>query len=93
MCYIQLSLWSVPAAVVVGNTLANEQREVFHTIAHHMGGWKWRLARQAEEKNAQKATTETPTDEATATTTTAPPEPRTFVSIATINHKQMEFEC
>ncbi|MEY4507726.1 MAG: hypothetical protein RL297_2304 [Pseudomonadota bacterium] len=32
MCYIQLSLWGVPAAVVVGNTLANEQREVF---LHH----------------------------------------------------------
>ena len=43
MCYIQLSLWGVPAAVVVGNTLMNEQREVFHTIGHHMGGWEWKL--------------------------------------------------
>ena len=92
MCYIQLSLWGVPAAVVVGNTLANEQREVFHTIAHHLGGWKWRLARQAEEQNAQKATTATPTDEAPATTTTAPPEPRTFAPVATSNHEQMGFE-
>ena len=92
MCYIQLSLWGVPAAVVVGNTLMNEQREVFHTIAHHMGGWKWRLARQAEEQNAQKATTTTPTDEATATATTAPPEPRPFAPVATSNHAQMGFE-
>jgi hypothetical protein len=54
MCYIQLSLWGVPAAVVVGNTISNEQREVFHTIGHHMGGWKWRLARQAEERDQQE---------------------------------------
>ena len=92
MCYIQLSLWGVPAAVVVGNTLMNEQREVFHTIGHHMGGWKWRLARQAKEQNAQKATTTTPTDEAPATATTAPQEPRTFAPVATSNHGQMGFE-
>ena len=91
MCYIQLSLWGVPAAVVVGNTLANEQREVFHTIGHHLGGWKWRLARQAAEQNAQKATT-TPTDEAPATATTAPPEPRPFAPVVTSNQEQIGFE-
>jgi hypothetical protein len=92
MCYIQLSLWGVPAAVVVGNTLLGEKREVFHTIGHHLGGWKWRLARQAEEQNAQKATTATPTDEAPATATTAPPEPRTFAPVATSNQEQIGFE-
>jgi hypothetical protein len=64
---------------------------VFHTIGHHMGGWKWRLARQAEEQNAHKATT-TPADEFPATATTAPPEPRTFAPVATSNQEQIGFE-
>ena len=45
MCYIQLSLWNVPAEVVVGNTLSWEIREVWYTPAHHMGFWEYRLMR------------------------------------------------
>jgi hypothetical protein len=44
MCYIQLSLWNVPAEVIVGNTLTLEVREVWHTPAYHLFGWKARLA-------------------------------------------------
>lgn len=43
MCYVQLALWHVPAAVIVGNTLANECREVFYTPAHYLHGWRWKL--------------------------------------------------
>lgn len=43
MCYIQLSLWNVPAEVIVGNTLSWEIREVWYTPAHHLGLWKYRL--------------------------------------------------
>lgn len=43
MCYVQLSLWHVPAAVIVGDTLANECREVFYTPAHYLHGWRWKL--------------------------------------------------
>lgn len=50
MCYIQLSLWNVPAEVVVGNTLTLETREVWHTPAHYMGYWASRLARRDAEK-------------------------------------------
>ena len=46
MCYIQLSLWNVPAEVIVGNTLSLEIREVWYTPAHHMGLWKDRLRRK-----------------------------------------------
>lgn len=46
MCYIQLSLWNVPAEVIVGNTLSLEIREVWYTPAHHMGLWKYRLQRK-----------------------------------------------
>ena len=43
MCYVQLSLWNVPAQVVVGNSLTFETREVFYTPAHYMGAWDMRL--------------------------------------------------
>lgn len=43
MAYIQLSLLHVPAVVVVGNSLAVEQREVWLTPAHVLGGWTSRL--------------------------------------------------
>ena len=43
MCYVQLSLWHVPAQVVVGNSLTLETREVFYTPAHYMGAWDIRL--------------------------------------------------
>jgi type I restriction-modification system DNA methylase subunit len=48
MCYIQLSLWHVPAEVIVGNTLSWDIREVWYTPAHHLGLWKYRLARDRE---------------------------------------------
>jgi type I restriction-modification system DNA methylase subunit len=48
MCYIQLTLWNVPAEVIVGNTLSLEVREVWYTPAHHLGLWKYRLKRQEE---------------------------------------------
>jgi hypothetical protein len=93
MCYIQLSLWGVPAVIVVGNTLMNEQREVFHTIAHHMGGWKWKLARHAEERThrEQEKPVATPMDEARPTTT-APPEPKPFAPVASRNQAQIGFD-
>lgn len=46
MCYIQLSLWNVPAEVIVGNTLSWDIREVWYTPAHHLGLWKYRLRRE-----------------------------------------------
>ena len=44
MCFTQLSLWNIPAVVIVGDTLANEVRECFYTPAHHLGAWDCRLA-------------------------------------------------
>ncbi|MEL7513685.1 MAG: N-6 DNA methylase [Pseudomonadota bacterium] len=52
MCYIQLTLWHVPAEVVVGNTLSLETREVWHTPAHHLGFWANKLQRRNEEQDA-----------------------------------------
>lgn len=50
MCYLQLSLWHIPAQVIVGNTLTLEVREVFLTPAYLLGGWDIRLrSREMEE--------------------------------------------
>lgn len=50
MCYLQLSLWHIPARIVVGNTLNLEVREEFFTPAYLLGGWGFRLrARDLEE--------------------------------------------
>jgi type I restriction-modification system DNA methylase subunit len=43
MCYLHLSLLHIPAAVILGNTLAVECREVWYTPAHILGGWSRRL--------------------------------------------------
>ena len=58
MCYVQLSLWNVPAEVIVGNTLSWDIREVWYTPAHHMGLWKYRLRRNAESLEVVSSATE-----------------------------------
>lgn len=49
MCYVQLSLWNVPAQVIVGNTLTLEHREVWHTPAHYLGLWSIKLKRRSAD--------------------------------------------
>lgn len=44
MCYIQLSLWNIPAQVIVGNSLSLEMRELWHTPAHVRYDWQARLS-------------------------------------------------
>lgn len=48
MCYLQLALWNIPAAIVVGNTLTGQAREVFYTPVHYLGFWPSRLARREQ---------------------------------------------
>jgi hypothetical protein len=50
MAYIQLSLLHVPAILIHGNTLSNEQWEYWVTPAHLLGRWdkKLKQAREAE---------------------------------------------
>ena len=43
MCYLQLSLWNIPAQVIVGNTLSLEFREQYFTPAHYLYGWDTKL--------------------------------------------------
>jgi type I restriction-modification system DNA methylase subunit len=44
MAYIQLSLSGVAAMVVCGNTLTNEQREVWYTPTYYLNYWTCKIA-------------------------------------------------
>lgn len=43
MCYIQLSLWGIPAQIIIGDTLTREYREVYYTTIFYLEGWENRL--------------------------------------------------
>ena len=43
MCYLQLTLWNVPAQVLVGNTLSMKMQEQLFTPAHYLNGWEQKL--------------------------------------------------
>lgn len=43
MAYAQFSLLHIPATVVQGNSLSLEEHGRWHTPAHILGGWRWRL--------------------------------------------------
>ena len=46
MCYVQLSLWNIPAHVIVGDALGKDFNEGFYTPAYYLFGWSNRLAVQ-----------------------------------------------
>jgi hypothetical protein len=48
MAYLQLSMLHIPAIVIHGNTLANEQRSLWYTPAHILNGWSFRLDKREE---------------------------------------------
>ena len=54
MCYLQLSLWNVPAQVIVGNAITLELRETYYTPAHYLFNWQSKLNRKNAEKEALK---------------------------------------
>lgn len=54
MCYVQLSLWHVPAEVIVGDTLRWEHREVWFTPSHVLGNWRAKLERHASSRRPKK---------------------------------------
>jgi type I restriction-modification system DNA methylase subunit len=54
MCYVQLSLWNVPAEVIVGNSLSLEVREIWHTPQHFLGFWTACLRARDTEKPVER---------------------------------------
>lgn len=66
MCYLQLSLWNVPAQVIVGDSLSLELHELWHTPAHVWFDWESKLKAQAKVNQLKSlvkdtATASTPT--------------------------------
>lgn len=61
MCHIQLSLWNVPAKIVIGNTLTQHVEEVLHTPAFYLGLWQYKSQRKPEVL-IQKVSTQTPSN-------------------------------
>ena len=64
MCFVQLSLWHVPAQIVVGNTLTLETREVWYTPSYRIYGWQGRLERhwQGQEGHTPPAPVAAPAE-------------------------------
>jgi hypothetical protein len=59
MAYVQLSLWHVPAEILVGNTLSWEFRERWLTPAHYLGQWSVKLASHWQDQNRKPTSEET----------------------------------
>lgn len=53
MCYVQLSLWHVPAEILIGDTLRWEIREVWRTPSHYLGGWSAKIRRDEPAKTKE----------------------------------------
>lgn len=43
MCYVQLSLWHIPAEIIIGDTLSLKFREIYYTPSYHLGRWNIKL--------------------------------------------------
>ncbi|SHI12076.1 N-6 DNA methylase [Pollutimonas bauzanensis] len=54
MTYIQCALLHIPAAVIHGNSLADEVRSIWYTPAHILGGWGAKL-RANDAQNGARA--------------------------------------
>jgi type I restriction-modification system DNA methylase subunit len=54
MAYLQFSLLHIPAVIVHGNSLTLEEWGHWHTPAHIMGGWNWKLRRQADPEETHE---------------------------------------
>lgn len=75
MCYIQLSLWGIPAQVIVGNTLSMDFKEIYYTPIHYIHRWNEKLANKDEPIKALLNVDRTKNGEAEKTETKTQPFP------------------
>ncbi|MBL4746219.1 MAG: N-6 DNA methylase [Flavobacteriaceae bacterium] len=78
MCYIQLSLWNIPAEIIVGNSLSLEYREAWYTPSHVLGNWSYKMARYWEKQNLKTSTEENDRSEKIPTRTETSVKPKQF---------------
>ncbi len=57
MCYLQLSLFHIPAEVTIGNALSMKFRRTLKTPAHYLGFWDSKLERMNEPYKTQEKIT------------------------------------
>jgi len=50
MCYLQLSLYHIPAVVIHGDSLAMNEWSRWYTPAYMLGGWMWRQSSGADDE-------------------------------------------
>jgi hypothetical protein len=74
MAYLQFFFLHIPAIIVHGNTLSLEEYGRWYTAAHIIGGWNWKLRRQAAIEGALEIMTAPPPTEVPPTPE-APPIP------------------
>ncbi len=56
MSYLQFALLHIPAVIIHGNSLSLETFDVWHTPAHVLDGWRWKLRRpMADETRTEIA--------------------------------------
>lgn len=55
MAYIQLTLFHIPAKVIIGNSLSLEVRDCLYTPAHVLGLWSGRLSARSTETGIEDA--------------------------------------
>jgi len=60
MSYLQLSLLHIPAVIIHGNSLSLEEFGRWYTPAHIMGGWDWKLRRQAGDSHKVESVPDAP---------------------------------
>jgi hypothetical protein len=83
MAYVQLSLMHIPAIIVHGNTITMEQFGIWHTPAHILGGWDFRLRHMHQlEATAQvDAVSHQPSGDTDRNTVEAPVTPSAQLSL------------
>ena len=50
MCYIQLSLYGIPAVIAHGNSLSLEEWSRWYTPVYIVGGWGWRSCKHVHQR-------------------------------------------
>jgi hypothetical protein len=86
MCYIQLSLLGIPAAVWIGNTLSMEMQEKFLTPMHIIGGWAPSRGDVTLARHVAKAAPGTSDVRLTLESATVPPP----IDIVTPSQEQLD---
>lgn len=75
MTYLQFSLLHIPAVIVHGNSLSLEEFGRWHTPAHIIGGWNWRLRRDDDAAHEVQKLPDSPQPERPKSHARGAPEP------------------